>query len=317
MNPKLAPNTFEQAWWESVSESDPADKEYQRLTESTLLDLCLTAAYQIGDLARTARFDLEGLQPEIKPRSGEVPESPVTKYDRLAEQLLRQSIADSFGDQVNVVGEEYGGELDPNPEVYNVVIDPIDGTKSFLAHENGFSVAISIFKGTQLIAGIITNPIQEEMYYGFQDHPSRVIQLPTRPTQIIQAQNLPTNSTPNPDLRVNLNVVKIDESLLATVANINEATREITDIRGLGGSPALNIAEASKGFYVYLYNWKYGETEPHDLAAGVKIIHNAGGSVIGENGEPINPIGHRGILIAGTHQANQARVLQIVQSVSS
>lgn len=55
--------------------------------------------------------------------------SPVTLADRGAEQAIRQAIADRFPDH-SVVGEEYGA--DDRPSSFRWVVDPIDGTKSFV-----------------------------------------------------------------------------------------------------------------------------------------------------------------------------------------
>jgi len=55
--------------------------------------------------------------------------SPVTLADRGAEQAIRQAIADRFPDH-SVVGEEYGA--DDRSSSFRWVVDPIDGTKSFV-----------------------------------------------------------------------------------------------------------------------------------------------------------------------------------------
>jgi histidinol-phosphatase len=65
-----------------------------------------------------------GVAVELKPDR-----SPVTLADRGAEQAIRQAIADRFPDH-SVVGEEYGA--DDRPSSFRWVVDPIDGTKSFV-----------------------------------------------------------------------------------------------------------------------------------------------------------------------------------------
>jgi histidinol-phosphatase len=65
-----------------------------------------------------------GVAVELKPDR-----SPVTLADRGAEQAIRQAIADRYPDH-SVVGEEYGADERPSP--FKWVVDPIDGTKSFV-----------------------------------------------------------------------------------------------------------------------------------------------------------------------------------------
>lgn len=65
-----------------------------------------------------------GVAVELKPDR-----SPVTLADRGAEQAIRQAIADRFPDH-SVVGEEYGA--DGRASSFRWVVDPIDGTKSFV-----------------------------------------------------------------------------------------------------------------------------------------------------------------------------------------
>lgn len=56
-------------------------------------------------------------------------DSPVTAADKAAEKLLRQRISERFPDD-GIVGEEYGES--PGDSDYTWVLDPIDGTKSFI-----------------------------------------------------------------------------------------------------------------------------------------------------------------------------------------
>ena len=65
-----------------------------------------------------------GVAVELKPDR-----SPVTLADRGAEQAIRQAIAARYPDH-SVVGEEYGAAERSSP--FRWVVDPIDGTKSFV-----------------------------------------------------------------------------------------------------------------------------------------------------------------------------------------
>ena len=63
-------------------------------------------------------------------------ESPVTIADREAETAMRKAIKQKFPDH-GIFGEEEGMDLDGADSGYLWVLDPIDGTKSFITGEQG------------------------------------------------------------------------------------------------------------------------------------------------------------------------------------
>jgi len=67
--------------------------------------------------------------------------SPVTRADRGAEQLIRQAIATKYPDHA-VVGEEYGAN--GRASSFRWIVDPIDGTKSFIRGVPLFGVLIAL-----------------------------------------------------------------------------------------------------------------------------------------------------------------------------
>lgn len=78
--------------------------------------------------------------------------SPVTIADRSAEQAAREWIARRFpGDAI--LGEEYGFE--GKAEGRRWLIDPIDGTKSFVAGVPLWGTLIAVVEGEEVLAGAI------------------------------------------------------------------------------------------------------------------------------------------------------------------
>ncbi len=67
--------------------------------------------------------------------------SPVTRADRGAEQLIRRAIAARYPDHA-VAGEEYGA--DGRASAFRWIVDPIDGTKSFIRGVPLFGVLIAL-----------------------------------------------------------------------------------------------------------------------------------------------------------------------------
>ncbi len=90
-------------------------------------------------------------------------ESPVTVIDRLIESELKQLITDKYPDDA-IFGEESG--LDGDLEGNLWVIDPIDGTRSFISGNPLFGMLLSHLKAGVPVAGLISMPILGEIYTG-------------------------------------------------------------------------------------------------------------------------------------------------------
>lgn len=97
---------------------------------------------------------------------------PVTEADRGAEAAIRALIARRFPDH-GVIGEEYGAD---RPEADHVwVIDPIDGTRAFVAGLPLWTTLIALrFAGTPVL-GVIGQPYLREFYVGSQALGSRLV----------------------------------------------------------------------------------------------------------------------------------------------
>lgn len=82
-------------------------------------------------------------------------DSPVTIADRNAEQLIREELARSFPDDA-ILGEEFG-EQSGSTE-YQWIVDPIDGTKSFISGVPLYSTLVGIVSGKEVLGGVIYIP---------------------------------------------------------------------------------------------------------------------------------------------------------------
>ncbi len=93
--------------------------------------------------------------------------SPVTIADRLAEERMRNLINKEFPSH-GIIGEEFGEE-NINSE-YIWVLDPIDGTKSFISGALSFGTLIALLKNGNPIIGVINHPILDEYLVGDSNH---------------------------------------------------------------------------------------------------------------------------------------------------
>ena len=94
---------------------------------------------------------------EIKPD-----ETPVTIADVETEKTIKSIILDAFPDH-GFFGEETG-KVNEDAE-YNWLIDPIDGTKSFVRRYPFFSTQIALMKNNELILGVSNSTEFNELAY--------------------------------------------------------------------------------------------------------------------------------------------------------
>ncbi|MEE8394977.1 MAG: histidinol-phosphatase [bacterium] len=111
--------------------------------------------------------------------------SPVTVADREAEALMRGMILERFPDH-GVLGEEGGasGNAD-SPHLW--VIDPIDGTKSFIHGVPLFGTLIALLENGRPVLGAIHLPVTEELLVGAE---GRQTTLNGRPVRVSTTRKL-------------------------------------------------------------------------------------------------------------------------------
>ena len=106
-------------------------------------------------------FFRTSLSVEDKSRGGSF--DPVTAADRAAEAAMRTLIRRSFPDH-GIVGEEYGSERADAEYVW--VLDPIDGTKSFIAGMPMWGTLIGLTRFGQPVFGMVHQPFMRERFTG-------------------------------------------------------------------------------------------------------------------------------------------------------
>jgi histidinol phosphatase-like enzyme (inositol monophosphatase family) len=89
--------------------------------------------------------------------------SPVTEADRAAEAAMRAILATERPDD-GVIGEEYGRDRADAERVW--VLDPIDGTRSFVAGRPIFGTLVALIEAGVPKLGIIDQPIAGERWVG-------------------------------------------------------------------------------------------------------------------------------------------------------
>lgn len=114
------------------------------------LKLALELA-DVADAMTLERFRAEDLVVETKPDL-----TPVSEADRAVEQALRDRLAqDRPGDRI--VGEEYGGAGVP-PGGRRWILDPIDGTKSYVRGVPAWATLLALEQVGQIVLGVVSAP---------------------------------------------------------------------------------------------------------------------------------------------------------------
>ena len=147
------------------------------------LQLAVAAARKAGDLTLTY-FQRDDLGVEIK-----ADDSPVTVADRGAEQLLRREIAAAFpGD--GILGEEFGEQAGTSG--YRWILDPIDGTKSFISGVPLYGTLIGIEREGRSVVGVIHIPGLGETAYAAQGEGAWYVKgsVAPRPTRVSKKPSL-------------------------------------------------------------------------------------------------------------------------------
>ena len=102
-------------------------------------------------------FQRPGLKVDLKSDA-----SPVTIADREAEQMLRAKIESEFS-QDAILGEEF--EEKPGSSGYRWILDPIDGTKSFISGVPLYGTLVGVEHGGRGIVGVAYFPALHECIY--------------------------------------------------------------------------------------------------------------------------------------------------------
>jgi histidinol phosphatase-like enzyme (inositol monophosphatase family) len=130
--------------------SNTSEKSSQRL------ELAIEAAREAGRIT-LEYFRRDDLKVE---RKGD--DSPVTIADRQAEQYLRRRISEAFPED-GILGEEFGEQQGASG--YRWIVDPIDGTKSFIHGVPLYSTLIGVERDGEPVLGVIVIPALDEAVY--------------------------------------------------------------------------------------------------------------------------------------------------------
>lgn len=212
--------------------------------------------------------------------------SPVTAADRAAEEAMRALIEDRFPEH-GIVGEEFGRARDDAEFVW--VLDPIDGTKSFISGVPLFGTLIALTRHRRPILGIIDQPISRERWVGLAGRPTSLngAVVHCRPCSALDAATLFATT---PDM-----FKKPDAAAFARVSGSVKLTRFGADCYAYGLVAA--------GFIDLVLE---ASLKPYDFCAMVPIVEGAGGIATDWRGSGLDLDSDGRILVAGDRRMHRA-----------
>ena len=128
------------------------------MTETKLTEM-LATALQAAASARELILSYYSGDFDIEIKSDQ---TPVTKADRGAERIIRETISSAYPEH-GIFGEEYGAENKDTEYLW--LVDPIDGTKSFVKRYGMFSTQIALMHKGELILGVSCAPAMDELVW--------------------------------------------------------------------------------------------------------------------------------------------------------
>ncbi len=198
--------------------------------------------------------------------------SPVTKADKKADEIIRNELHNAFPNY-SLLTEESCDDLSRLNNDYVWIVDPIDGTKDFIAHDDEFSVNIALVYKHVSILGVIASPTNNCIFYAIKNKGAFLLK-----------DNIASPIHTSKKTK-NITVIKshfhtTDEELKTIEKHKGTITSVITIGSSLKGCAiASGQAELSYKFSSNTKEW--------DTAAMQIIVEEAGGHLLKFDGTPI------------------------------
>ena len=195
--------------------------------------------------------------------------SPVTEADRAAEQAIR-AILDRERPDDGILGEEYG--LTREGAGRRWVLDPIDGTISFMAGRPIFGTLIALLQDGWPVLGIIDQPIAGERWAGLVGQPTTFNGKPVATRRCRELSDAVLAST-GPQ--------HFDDAQASAFMTLATKTSQIV----VWGGDCYNYGLLASGHLDVICE---AGLKLHDYAALVPIVEGAGGQMSDWQGNPLD-----------------------------
>ncbi|MEL6528814.1 MAG: inositol monophosphatase family protein [Pseudomonadota bacterium] len=223
--------------------------------------------------------------------------SAVTEADRAAEQAMRAIIEAERPDD-GIIGEEYGTRNEGAGRQW--VLDPIDGTQSFIAGRAIFGTLIALMQDGWPVLGVIDQPIQKERWVGRIGEGTTLNGKPvrSRPCAAVEGMSVATTSPHCFD-------ADQTDAYLNLVTNAYPKTPF-----PIYGGDCYNYALLASGHIDCVME---AGLKLHDYAALVPVVEGAGGVMSDWQGNPLDADSDGSVIALG----DAARIEDVLAAMGS
>lgn len=220
--------------------------------------------------------------------------SPVTEADRAAEAAMRRVIEAEYP-RDGIIGEEYGTKEGSTGRTW--VLDPIDGTVSFMAGRPIFGTLIALIEEGWPVIGVIDQPIARERWVGVVGRPTLFNGHPvdTRACADLTQAVLATTSP---------NLFSDDEAVQFLAVASTVARQRI-----VYGGDCYNYGLVASGHVDLVVE---AGLKLHDFAALVPVVEGAGGTMSDWAGNPLNADSAGNVIALG----DPARLEDVIEGLA-
>ena len=232
------------------------------------LEVALNAVSSVRDLILDI-YHSNDLGVEIKDDN-----SPVTRADKAADKKIREILSGAFPLYALLTEESVDDKARLNND-YVWIVDPIDGTKDFVAKNDQFTVNIGLSYKHKAVLGVILIPVSGEIYYGVEGIGAFYLEDKTaEPVRIHCNQKVSDVTT----LVSNFHSNQIEMDMIKKHSDIIKHQRKVgATIKGC--LIARGDAEMSYRFSSNTKEW--------DTCAMQALVEQAGGFILKFDGTPI------------------------------
>lgn len=196
--------------------------------------------------------------------------SPLTKADLAAHRIIIDGLKQHFAD-IPRLSEESQGITFEQRKLWQrcFIIDPLDGTKEFIARNDEFTVNIALVENGKVLLGVICVPVFDQVYYAAKGS-GAFKQIGDAP-----AESIKVRSVPKVDGKEQLTVVG---SRRHGLDSLQKLCQKLTNYQLISRGSSLKmcmVAEGKADFYPRL-----APTSEWDTAAAQIIVEEAGGQLV-------------------------------------
>ncbi len=258
------------------------------MAPSPLMSVMINAARKAGRSLTRDFGEVEQLQVSVKG-----PANFVSAADHRAEEIIFQELSRARPGYGFVMEER--GHVDGADKTHRWIVDPLDGTTNFLHSNPIFAISIGLEREGQVIAGLIYNPVLDEMFMAEKGRGAFVADRSGRDRRLrvaarknlddcLIATGIPHRGRPN------------HERFLKQTAGL---MKEVAGLRRTG-SAATDLAWVAAGRFDAYYEHNLGSW---DIAAGAVMVREAGGFVSDVDGE--QEFLEKGSVVAGNQTVHR------------